>query len=1145
MTIPSETAAGFIQQVGESGFLAHLQAQTHARYVLLQLHEDPDNFPEFNDNLDEQITHLAYALLAAGCSLVESEQTEASREPLFSGATLLHQVNGPAANKATGSDFHSLVAGMAFYACGHYSRAYLAIANASSMTSAGLAIREFLRRDLNSVVATVNSIILGGDYVDGYGDSNEAALDIPGRAITVLIARALHLAIEFAIDGRHQYLEQINLVLTDALSLAANAAHPGWWWCARLLRLMLTDLGDASPWTILPPHFPTDSHNGLARYVRGLTLDRRPAIELWESQRKALPCVLDDDSDGVVLSLRTSAGKTRVAEIAILKAVLSDDTAKVLYVAPYRSLAWEVEDALERSFAPLGVVVSHLYGGAQVSGADVRLADEAAVVVATPEKARALLRAQPEFLDKVKLVVLDEGHLIGLQERHVRNELFLHELTVHAVRHGAKILLLSAVLPNVAEVAEWIAGSPDASVESDWRPSGERLGTLTWNGRSGRIDWRGTHESFNPSFVRSQKIKWGGRRKPFPSDANEAVAAAALRLSEAGPVLVFTGNPSSVGGIAKSVLIAMGQHPEKKETPRDEWRYAWPSTAWQRFLLACEECLGEGSIEARAAEYGIICHSGKLLPDVRMATERLMRSKPPRIIIATTTLAQGVNVGVSTVLIANPWIAGKSMPVRDFWNLAGRAGRAFVDDEGRILVLINADRSAKEAWQIRKARELADKYLGRDNLGQVESGILGIVRFMRHVARKAGVSFDYLVELIAENDFGELGEDRPLVEYAFDLIDDGLLSLFLSDDIDANPEAIADWVESVFRKSLAVIQAERDTGGVSGDDVLAVLRARVTANSASDDDSQRVVGIAVRGGIAIRAARMIDDQIDQLASDLAEFAQDSDDFEEMVSACEALEALASRMPSSVIASQPDKSVLDDLRECWLRGESISPLIARGEQYRKAIAQFYGFELPWITYAVACRLRAGDHDEEATADAIETLATHLELGLPDELSIRIYLCGIRSRGAAVEIADILRSAEVQVPGQLGELRRLLLSPATLKRVIRYGSEGTRRWLELLDSRGDKGQRADLQLAGIRIKQPPKVDRLVVRGLGDEVYYCSPDLTYRLRARKTADRVADAVNNLGVCFEPGDHPKEWEPVVRDPRRRLAESGDEDRS
>lgn len=84
----------------------------------------------------------------------------------------------------------------------------------------------------------------------------------------------------------------------------------------------------------------------------------------------ALELALGRQTRGGVVNLRTSAGKTRVAELAILQTLGTHPAAKVLYLAPFRSLAFELERTFAKTLAPLGYVVSHLYGGLRFSAAD-------------------------------------------------------------------------------------------------------------------------------------------------------------------------------------------------------------------------------------------------------------------------------------------------------------------------------------------------------------------------------------------------------------------------------------------------------------------------------------------------------------------------------------------------------------------------------------------------------------------------------------------------------------------------------------------------------------------------------------------------------------------------------------------------------
>ena len=475
--------------------------------------------------------------------------------------------------------------------------------------------------------------------------------------ITEAVALSISEALEFIHSGKPYFIEQSQRILDDALIITEVGNSPGNWWLVRLFKLVLQQLSQASLWAVLPPYY-TDRPL-LERYIRQLSLREPPIIELWTSQREVLGHALSSENSGAIISLRTSAGKTRVAELAILKILSEDSEAKVLYLAPYRSLALEVEGVLAETFEPLGFSVSHLYGGVRVSSADAFQVEETSIIIATPEKAKGLFRSYREIFSKLRLIVVDEGHLIGYNERWIRNEVFLEQLRSYAKTVNARILLLSAVLPNTEHLATWLNGDSNSVGKSTWKPADERFGLLRWNGERVRLEWQGDIPSFNPSFVVQTDPNLNNRRrKKFPHDKVEAVAATACRLSALGPVLIFTGQARSVPNQARAMLNALKQVDAKS--------HVWPTEAWKIFKAACLEQLENESLEMCAAKHGVICHHGKLPPLVRSATESLMRSAPPIAIIATSTLGQGVNIGVTSVIVASPYISGEPIEKQTF-----------------------------------------------------------------------------------------------------------------------------------------------------------------------------------------------------------------------------------------------------------------------------------------------------------------------------------------------------------------------------------------------------------------------------------------------------------------------------------------------
>ncbi|MFA6852248.1 MAG: DEAD/DEAH box helicase, partial [Bacilli bacterium] len=332
MPIPLQQARTLITNL-QIPQIENLFAQAHAKHVLLELGEEPGNFPAFAPKLEDKVTVAAYALLAAGCSIIEQGDRAGGATVVERAASLLLYAHGPTVQTLRESGFHVLVASMAFYAAGHYSRAFVTIRGVEEQTVAARIVGAFIRKEIQLLIANVNQVLL--PETPTFDDQ----VDLDEWAIATAIARAAAMALDFAFAGDSDALNEAKGQLADAAIVASNGSHPAWWWVVRLFRLMLGDLGEASPWHVLPPFFGAPPPGELGKYISICAFGRHPIMELWSSQRAALPLALDATNSGGVINLRTSAGKTRVAELAILQALNGDPTRRILYLAPFRSLA--------------------------------------------------------------------------------------------------------------------------------------------------------------------------------------------------------------------------------------------------------------------------------------------------------------------------------------------------------------------------------------------------------------------------------------------------------------------------------------------------------------------------------------------------------------------------------------------------------------------------------------------------------------------------------------------------------------------------------------------------------------------------------------------------------------------------------------
>lgn len=1105
MAIPPEQAKLQLTRLQDAR-IDYLFAQAHAKHVLHEVGETQENFPKFDPDLDEKVTFTAYAMLSAGCSLAEQGDRPTGTAALEQAATQLEHIHGAFSVESRPSGFHVLIAALAFYAAGHYSRAFVAMRRVEGQTQAAQIIASFLRKEVESLIPRLNAVLLAD--IPEFEDQ----LELDEWVISVTIARSIALALEFIYTGDKEAHLQIRQQLSDAMIVASEGHQPGWWWIVRLLRLMFEDLETASPWRVLPSFFPPDSIESLGRYIRVLAFGKRPIAELWISQRAALPVALDQNNRGAVINLRTSGGKTRVAELAILQTLLAYPNSKVVYLAPFRSLALEIEQTISDTFSWLEYGVSHLYGGSRVSSVDTELASEAAIIIATPEKTRALFRAAPELFENIKLIIVDEGHLIGPSERYVRNEVFLDHLRCLARSTGARILLLSAVLPNPQELAEWIAGDQTSLVSSDWKPAAERFGVLVWNGSKVRINWIGKEKSFNPSFVETE-----------PKDKNEAVAASAVRLSNIGPVMIFVAQARSVPTMARAVLSVLGENPEEHQ---------WPVYEWRVFKAVCQEELEPNSVEFQAAQAGIICHSADLPAQVRMAMERLMRSAPPKIIVATTTLSQGVNIGISTVIVAST-MRGQNdyIDKRDFWNICGRAGRAFSDGEGKVIYVIDG---TKKAWQIKKEKERAINYLTGQRADPIVSGLLFCVKRLTEMAAQAGVDSDLLLGLAADNDFQSLGEKAGDFDKICDRLDDELLALHM--DKAANPsgdEPIL-WIENVFRTSLAAIQAR--SGTPSSDDVLAFLRTR------AESTLRRIPTIPVRkaiiaSGLPLSVAVRVQNDLNFFKKIVDRYSESPQDLSSLCQAVQDLDGWFLENASTIADNKmPAPNLLDHLRTGWLGGvglrQLMSKLHADGidkktiKSARSITTDFYGYRLPWVIHAASQQLRsAGDEERPETLDRIALL---VELGVPSDTAARIFLAGVHSRAVATELSCL----DTTFPKKISSIRHVLTYWENIAKWKSKISRPAAQWLDLLSDGSNMQRNHRPRIISFTFKKPQAGSLLHARSLSDRTFLCSTDGTIRIPVESTDqlpfDQLADDPRNAFIRL--GD---EWKLVVRDPR------------
>jgi hypothetical protein len=434
----------------------------------------------------------------------------------------------------------------------------------------------------------------------------------------------------------------------------------------------------------------------------------RPVLSLLPSQQEALRSnLLDPTRIAVVLQMPTSAGKTLLAEFSIVQVFETYRTdVRVVYVTPTRALATQMRRALTEDLGPLGIQVSAAGSAFEEDPYEMHLLESTdGIVVATPEKLDLLFRAHRDWFKSVRLVVVDEAHLLHDSERGVRLELLL--ANIRREQGQARLLLLTPFVKNAEQIAAWLGGRRGLAISVHWRPSRILLGLASISGaganRALTVEWL---NPFGKQVPQTLRIPTRAPSKGLTS-ASDKVVFLAERFKQLGTILaLFANSPLDAEEVAVRVSEKSSSLPTDQQTP-----------ALRVAIALARSELGPDSALARCLERGVAFHHSSLSATMRYLIEDQVRAKSIHFIAATTTLAQGVNFPVATVLVqsvAKPYGKGNLTPA-EFWNIAGRAGRVGLADKGLIIF---ADKRHSDLW----------KYYSDHLTESVESALLAAIR---------------------------------------------------------------------------------------------------------------------------------------------------------------------------------------------------------------------------------------------------------------------------------------------------------------------------------------------------------------------------------------------------------------------------------
>lgn len=445
--------------------------------------------------------------------------------------------------------------------------------------------------------------------------------------------------------------------------------------------------------------------------------DNQPVMELWYSQREALnQSLLDPTKSATVISMPTSAGKTLLAELAILEAYYNDLDSRIVYLAPTRALVSQVNLTLKRHLGKyLKIrIATPVFDLDPIE--DEMLKEKFHVLITTPEKMDLLVKEDHEAIRNLSLVVVDEAHNINDKGRGATLELLL--ATLRRERPGTRYMLLTPFAKNAMDVSYWLGEEKGNHIVIDWKPNDRIVGSAK-PGKKVRnkpfrsIDFE-TLESVHSDYPASELINLG--LYPIKEKDIRTKEQLALRLA-------LEWEKARNGGV---LLLASSRSIAEK---RAQWLTSHlPDRPLSKSVdIVCrylEEEMGHGIPLIEMLKKGVAYHHAGLSPETRFFIERLVEDREIKILCATTTLAQGVNFPLSVAIIENHfryrpkhgrWVTEDLEPW-EFWNIAGRVGRTFEDSLG-IVAFVNANNEQKN--------RILD-FLANDNF-EISSALMGLL----------------------------------------------------------------------------------------------------------------------------------------------------------------------------------------------------------------------------------------------------------------------------------------------------------------------------------------------------------------------------------------------------------------------------------
>jgi len=423
--------------------------------------------------------------------------------------------------------------------------------------------------------------------------------------------------------------------------------------------------------------------------------------KLTEVQRLAVEKGLFEGKN-LVISAPTNTGKTFIGELAILTAAKRIEKRKTFYLTPLKAIAEEKFEEFREKYSGWGLTVAISTGERNEYDTNLMEYD---LIIATYEKLDALLIKNPELINEIGVVIVDELQMIDDEGRGVDLEILLTKIMYNA-NSSPQIIGLSATIPNAKDLGEWLKAEV---IETQKREVELREGIIYTGDRD--IRFKGCTLK-NGDFL-YRDFNTGNMNVELGLNINTSDGL--IDISQREQIIIFKNTQKK----AEKLALRISKH----LSPSTD------ITKWIEKVDALVESTPSTRKLKKCIINGVAFHHAGLLPEEKRVVEEAFENGDIRVICSTLTLGAGVNTPAKTViLLSTEFWDGRNIKSRDYKNMSGRAGRIkYHDDFGRSVLFAKTEKDFERYWQgyiNSKAEKIESQIQKRDN---IESSILNLI----------------------------------------------------------------------------------------------------------------------------------------------------------------------------------------------------------------------------------------------------------------------------------------------------------------------------------------------------------------------------------------------------------------------------------